>query len=189
MIFIHFHSISDPPKPQEEIILGGLLGRSSANLPSSIRSGVNVLKDTVQATKAIQQLSSISLTKRTCWSTPSTSTCGNSIPPIKPKHKNITKATTLIDKPASQDPLVYQNRIKDRINLKERPNLNTADKIESKACLDKTSVDFPSPLQDKLIIDGKQYHPHEQIMELKRQMASVRHDIQVSKVSLVAHTW
>merc|ERR1712141_567892 len=47
---------------QEEIVLGGILGRSSAKLPSSIRCGVNALKDTLETTKALQLSSSISST-------------------------------------------------------------------------------------------------------------------------------
>lgn len=164
--------------------MGGLLGRSSANLPSSIRSGVNVLKHTVQATKALQQLSSISLTKRNCWAGPSTSTCSNSTPLNKQSKKNYANPTPFIYKSSSKDSSSHQNRIKDRINNKESTDLKIGDEIETNACLDKGTVHFPFPNQDKFLTDEKQFLPHDEIMELKRQMASVRQDIPVSKVSL-----
>ena len=183
-MFICFIFLTDQSSFQEEIILGGLLGRSSAKLPSSIRSGVNALKDTVQATKALQQLSNISLTKRTCWSGTSAYTCGNAIPTNKQRQKNLDKPITSIDKSTSKEPSTHQKRTKDRVaNNKHSPDSIVRDLCDTNDWPEKSVVDFSFCNQDKLVTDEIKFSPHEEIMELKRQMASVRHDVQVSKVS------
>ena len=183
--YLFFFSFIDQHTNPEELILGGILGRSSAKLPSSIRSGVNALKDTVQATKALQQLSSISLAKRTCWSVaPSTSTfssCSNSISINKQRQKQTLDQPIkeVVDKPTSIDSSTYQRRKKDCIKNKESSTDSKATDYGTNTDigLDETISDFSFPNQDTLTIS------HEGIMEVKRQMASVRHDIQkVSKM-------
>jgi hypothetical protein len=142
------------------------------------------LKDTVQATKALQQLSNLSLTKRTCWSGSSAYTCGNSIPTNKQRQKNLDKPITSIDKSSSKELSTYQKRKKDRVaNSTHCPDSVVKDVCETNDWPEKSVVDFSFCNQDKLVTDEIKYSPHEEIMELKRQMASVRHDVQVSKVS------
>ena len=172
--------------------MGGILGRSSAKLPSSIRCGVTALKDTLETTKALQQLSSsISSTKRNCWSThidPNSSAKSgcNQIPIDKQKQKG--EANILDEDPSSSriDSSTYQRRKKDKIKNKA----NSPDDISysKKSFVDsnensikRSLIDFPLPNQDTLPINEKRFHLDEGIMEVKRQMASVRHE--VSKVS------
>ena len=150
-MLICFIFLTDQSSFQEEIILGGLLGRSSAKLPSSIRSGVNALKDTVQATKALQQLSNLSLTKRTCWSGSSAYTCGNSIPTNKQRQKNLDKPITSIDKSSSKELSTYQKRKKDRVaNSTHCPDSVVKDVCETNDWPEKSVVDFSFCNQDKL---------------------------------------
>ena len=145
----------------------------------------NALKDTVQATKALQQLSSISLTKRTCWSGPSTYTSSNSIPTNKQRQKNLDRPITSIDKSSSKEPSTYQIRKKDRVaNNTHCPDPIIRDVCDANDWAEKSVVDFSFCNQDKLVTDEIKFSPNEEIMELKRQMASVRHDVQVSRVSL-----
>ena len=160
------------------------MGRSSAKLPSSIRSGVNALKDKVQATKALQQLSNITQTKKTCWSGPLTSSCSNSTPINKQGQKSLDKPNTLFDQASSKDS-TYQRSKKDRVTNKNNNKKSPTSRIqEEDICLEKTGRDFSLQNEDKLLIDeAQQFSLHEGMMELKRQMASTRHDVQVSRVS------
>ena len=180
--------ISEQSKFTEEIILGGILGRSSAKLPSSIRSGVNALKDTVQATKALQQLSSITQTKKTCWSGPLTSSCSNSISINKQGLKSLDKPNTLLVQTSSKES-TYQRSKKDRITNQHKnktsptSRINNQD-ISSDIFQEKAEINFSLQNQNQSLIDDtKELTLHEGIMELKRQMASTRHDVQVSRVS------
>ena len=176
--------------------MGGILGRSSAKLPSSIRCGVNALKDTLETTKALQQLSSsISSTKRNCWSThidPNSSAKSgcNQIPIDKQKQKG--ESNILDEEPSSSriDSSTYQRRKKDKIKNKAKsPDDMSYGKISSidsnENSIKRSLIDFPLPNQDTLPINEKRFHLDEGIMEVKRQMASVRHE--VSKVSLKYH--
>ena len=164
------------------------MGRSSAKLPSSIRSGVNALKDTVQATKALQQLSNITQTKKTCWSGPLSSSFSNSIPSYKQGQKSLDKPNNLLVQTSSKES-TYQRSKKDRIskqnNNKKSPTSETNERhFSSDICSVKAESNFSSKNQDKSLIDeAQQLSLHEGMMELKRQMASTRHDVQVSRVS------
>merc|ERR1712223_1085638 len=172
----------------EEVILGGLLGRSSAKLPSSIRSGVNALKDTVQATKALQQLSNITQTKKTCWSGPLSSSFSNSIPTNKQGQKSLDKPNALLVQTSSKES-TYQKSKKDRItkqnNNKKSPASETNERhFSSDICSVKAESNFSSKNLDKSLIDeAQQLSLHEGMMELKRQMVPTRHDVQVSRFS------
>ena len=154
---------------------------------------MNALKDTLETTKALQQLSSsISSTKRNCWSThidPNSSAKSgcNQIPIDKQKQKG--ESNILDEEPSSSkiDSSTYQRRKKDKIKNKA----NSPDDISyskkssihsNENSIKRSLIDFPLPNQDTLPINEKRFHLDEGIMEVKRQMASVRHE--VSKVSL-----
>ena len=106
--------------------------------------------------------------------------------PLKQKHIPRPKPRTINAKVIAAESLANHLKVKDWIRHKERPDLGQHDELPGKDCYDTHNTQIPHPFQDESYTYNKKYHPDEEIMELKRQMASARHDIHVSKVCEVS---